>query len=246
MRKSATMPGLVGAPGGAPGPVSIAPAPIATPAPLKPRRRVGMILAGVVLVVVSALFTTWLVTSQSTTSQVLAVTRSVPRGATISAGDLTSVAVPGAGVLRTVPADQADHVVGKIATVDLLAGSLVTTGSYADALAVGEGKALIGVTIDVAHRPATSLHAGDKVVFVESPVASGDAKGNARQILADVASVTVVGEAVTVDAEVDVAQAGLLAQLAAAGRATVVLVDPETKTTSVPGDGPAEAPGTGG
>jgi len=205
------------------------------PRAIKPRRRHGLIALGVALVVVGALTAGWLVQMTTASAQVLAVTRDVARGVPIQADDLAAVPVPGSRVLRTVPAGDLGKVVGKVAAVDLRPGSLLSPDSFADKLIPGPGRSLVGVSLDAAHRPGVTLHAGDLVRFVQAPVINGDAPppGSEVSVPAVVVSTstgdTVTGSVLIVNVEVDADDAAQLAALAASGRATLVLDAPGTE-----------------
>ncbi|MDR3068443.1 MAG: SAF domain-containing protein [Cellulomonas sp.] len=204
------------------------PARLEAPKAIKPRRRHGLIGLGVALVAVGALAAGWLVQSTTTSAQVLAVARDVAKGDQIGASDLAAVPVQGSPMLRTVAAGDLDKVVGQVATMDLRSGSLLDPGSFADKLTPGEGKSLVGISLDEAHRPGVALHAGDTVRFVQAPVASGDVQSSSLDVAAVVVSTTTgdstTGSTMVVNVEVDSDDAATLAALGASGRA-VLLVD---------------------
>jgi len=221
---------------------------IEPPKPIKPRRRHGLVALGVALVVVGALTAGWLVQVTTSSGEVLVVTREVARGAQIKAEDLAKVPVPGSSVLRTVPARDMGKVLGKVATTDLRPGSLLAPDSFADKLVPGEGKSLVGVSLDATHRPGVALHAGDTVRFVQAPVASGDvpAPGTEVSIRAVVVSTTTsdtaMGSVLVVNVEVDAADAARLAALGASGRATLLIDAPGGSTPPAPAPPPSPEP----
>jgi len=217
------------------------------PRATKPQRRHGLIALGVALVVLGALVAGWLVQTTMTSAQVLAVTREVARGAPIKAEDLAAVPVPGSAVLRTVPAGKLGTVVGKVAAVDLRPGSLLAPDSFADKLTPGEGKSLVGVSLDAAHRPGVTLRSGDLVRFVQAPVANGDVPSPGTEVsvaavvVSTTAADTATGSVLIVNVEVDIHDAAQLAALGASGRATL-LVDAPGAEQPVPSPAPEPAP----
>lgn len=230
------------------------------PKAIKPRRRQGLIGLGVALVAVGALTAGWLVQSTTTSAQVLALTRDVAHGAQISAADLATVPLQSSPVLRTVAASDLEQVVGRVATSDLKAGSLLAPDSYADKLVPGEGRSLVGVSLDAAHRPGVDLHADDKVRFVQAPSAGGDVKDTSTDVSVDAVVVSTTagdsttGSTIVVNVEVDADDAAVLAALGASGRATL-LVDapgarptkptPSSPSTSAPEPDAGPEPGEG-
>lgn len=193
MRKTTTtVPGTLRAPAGVPGPPSLGVA-----GPLKTKKRTNLVALGVVMVVVGALVAAWLVASSGHAVQVLAVAKFVGRGDRIGSGDVVAVEVTVSHGVDTVPAASAHDVVGKVATADLLPGTLLSPAGYASALAVGEGRSMVGVALDTSHRPTADLHAGDPVRFVQGPVANGELLGSkAVQVPAVVVSTAFMTDAV--------------------------------------------------
>ena len=100
---------------------------------VKPRRRPMLIAAGIAIVIVGALLITQLIRSAQTEHRVLEVHADVARGEVIRDTDLVSVTVGQVDNVSTVPADQLDSLVGKRATADLRAGSLLPAGAIGPA-----------------------------------------------------------------------------------------------------------------
>lgn len=220
---------------------------IEAPKAIKPRRRHGLIGLGVALVVLGALAAGWLVQTSSTASQVLAVKRDVAKGAQISAGDLVAVPMQDSSMLHTVAAGDLDKVVNNVATSDLRAGSLLAPDSYASTLTPGDGKSLVGISLDAAHRPGVALHAGDTVRFIQAPIASGDVPSTEVSVAAVVVSTTAgdstTGSTLVVNVEVDVNDAARLAALGASGRATLLIDAPGARPTKpAPASTPESVP----
>lgn len=202
-----------------------------TPVPPKPtraRRRPAIVALGLALVALGILASVYLTTTLGQTHKVLAVTSEVPRGAELTAGDLTAVDLPtGPTLLDPVDANLLNDVVGQVATVDLPAGALLTPGSYEGSLQPAAGNSIVGVALTPNQMPAgTSLHAGDRVRIVETPVNGGDAPVEEPLSIPAVVVTSksaTVGDQTVVDVEVQRERAGALAARAATGRVALVL-----------------------
>ena len=197
-------------------------APAALPAKRSPRR----IALGLALIAASALGVVWLVDGARETVPALAVTDSVPRGQVLQAQDLVQVDLPDApSALRPVSADQLDAMVGQVAAVDLVAGSLLAEGQVVDHLLPADGGALVGLSLGPAQLPASGVTAGDQVRIVEIPGAQGETAADPATFAAVVASVRVSADTGTtlVDVQVPAGQAAAVTSRAAAGRVSLVL-----------------------
>jgi len=168
--------------------------PIAPPVPSpRARRRLGLYALGTVLVVVGALAAVWLVNSTSHRVPVLALSRDVSFGDTITRTDLTRTDVAHDPSVRTVPADQASVVVGTVAATTLVQGSLLSPGQFATAAPPGAGQVLVSLPMPGSRLPAGGLHAGDKILVVDTPPADADVPQTAPSTIA--ATVVRVGRA---------------------------------------------------
>jgi SAF domain len=132
----------------------------------RPHRPYGQMLLAVLLIAGCALGAAVAYSNAGDTTAVVAVTDGVARGETITRQDLTTTRV--AGVDGAVPADQLEDVVGRVATVDLLAGQVVVeAASTADPIPAA-GEALVGVALEPSHLPE-GLAPGDSVRVLATP-----------------------------------------------------------------------------
>jgi SAF domain len=132
----------------------------------KPRRPYGQMLLAVLVIVGCALGATVAFTRAGDTTSVVVATDGVARGETITREDLTTERV--AGVDDAIPANQLEDLVGRTATVDLLAGQVVVeAASTADPIPA-EGETLVGVGIEPTRLPA-GLAPGDTVLVLAAP-----------------------------------------------------------------------------
>jgi hypothetical protein len=189
-------------------------------------RRYGQRAAAVLFVLVTVLLAGWLWQHRSDRVEVLAVREAVPAGSVVDRGDLTTLQV--AGVSGAFGVGDVDSVVGKTATVGLVAGEVLTPDMVTATAVPGPGQRVVGVEVDATRTPS-GLSPGDVVSVVAVPP-SGDAgtRGEleAPRTLAasaTVRSVTVVeGSGTRLTLVVPQALAGRLAAFGAAGRVAVI------------------------
>lgn len=193
--------------------------------PVRARRSRAYLAGALALIVAGGVGSAFLYTNASDTQQVLVVSQDVQRGQVITATDLTSIGIADGQSTQGVPATDSGTVVGKMATVDMPRGSLVTGGSFAESLAVPAGRALVGLLLKPAQLPAQPLAAGDRVVIVPvaadgrtAPVATDTVTGVVSDIVADKPSGTTI-----VDVYVAQTVAADLASRAAGGAVAIYL-----------------------
>ena len=197
-----------------------------TPPPMRSRRRPAVIAAGVALVIVGALGSWWYASSARVTTTVFVTSGEITRGETIESQDLTTLELDGRQNTDAYTVEQSTDVIGKIATVDLPAGSLITPRVLGSTLAIEDGQSLVGFTLTGAQMPSYPLAAGDQVRIVDTPVAQGDPPAYTPQTFpATVFSVVrdADNQQWVVNVIVPRAQAADLAARAATGRVALVL-----------------------
>ena len=192
------------------------------------RRNHTRIALGLLVVVLSVLGTVTLYTRADDRIEVLAVGRSVAEGQEITADDLAVVSLSSDSELRTIPASEESRVVGQMAAVDLVPGSLLTQRQVSSGPRVPDGMVLTGATLKPGQYPV-GLRAGDSVLVVETPTAAATGaaaapidRGRARVVdlaeLEDASSSIAVSMVVPSDAATAIAAAG------SSGRLTLVVV----------------------
>ena len=148
---------------------------------------------------------------------VLAMVRSVPAGAVVTAGDLREVRLGvGDAAGYVVPAAEKDQVVGETATVPLVAGALLAphqVGTRAGYPPVG--KAQVAFAVPPGGLPA-GLSAGQRVAVVP---AATEQSGDAGKDEPDVALVATVTDVAAADRDDAGTVVTVLIDTAAAGRA---------------------------
>lgn len=142
----------------------------ATVRPVRARRSRLYLAGAIALIIAGGVGSGFLYVTASHTGQILVVSQDLHRGDVIAATDLTSISIGQGQATRGIPAGDSAQVIGKVATVDLPIGSLVTGRSIADSLTIPDGQALVGLSLKPAQLPAQPLVAGDRVTIV--PVAT--------------------------------------------------------------------------
>jgi hypothetical protein len=162
---------------------------------------------------------------------VLALSRDVPLGATVTADDLRIAHVASDPALQPMGANARGQVVGRHAAMALPAGTLLTQSMLTDTFAPGPGQALVAVALKAGEMPARPLAAGDHVLAVTGVAqanGAGAPSGSGSSlpvVVADVGPATPDGT-VVVDVVVASSDAASLARQAAAGSVALVLLGP--------------------
>jgi hypothetical protein len=141
--------------------------------PLPRRRRPGMIALAVALIGAGILGGAALFQRVNHQVPVLVVTRAVPAGTVVTAGDLTSTPVVlGAGV-AAIPARQEHQVVGLVAATALKPGTLLASAELTTTLPPSGNQQLVPIAIKPSQLPASGLAPGDQLMVVSAPGAPG-------------------------------------------------------------------------
>lgn len=163
------------------------------------RSRVPEIALGVLVLVVSALAVLWLFQSSSDRTGVLALAGPVERGEVVTAEDLVTVEVAADEAIAVTRPGEVDGVVGRVALVDLPAGSLITSSQVASADEVQVGEGVVGLRLEPGQVPALRLTPGTTVsVLLTPPSAMASESLTASQI--EARSEVLVDAATVVDA----------------------------------------------
>jgi hypothetical protein len=206
------------------------------PSGLPVRRRWGRVAAGAGLVLVWVWGTVAAVRSAGDLSEVVVLARDVERYEQIERSDLRVVrAGIDPGLVETLPASRLEDVVGRVAAVDLVGGSLLAPGQLvgSDQRVVGSGEALVGARLKAGELPADGVMAGSAVVVVVRPsattvAASGDADTGTVEVQGWLMSVNDADRATgerSLSLVVPRSQAAMVTAAAADGRVSLVVVE---------------------
>lgn len=122
---------------------------------VRSRVRTQWLALGAALVVLAGVVVAWALSNAADRVQVVRVTHDVPAGEVIGTDDLgvTGVAYD-AEVQGLVPAASADALVGRVAAIDLAAGSILQVGMWRDAPDVVSGEERVGALLRAGRFPA--------------------------------------------------------------------------------------------
>jgi SAF domain len=137
------------------------------PARIGGRRNRTRIALGLVVTVLCVLATATLFSSANHRTVVLTVRRTVPAGHAISSDDLATAGVSVGADVQTMGAATRDVVVGRVAAVTLVAGSLLVPADVSAAARVPVGMTIVGASLKPGQYPV-SVAAGDDVELVET------------------------------------------------------------------------------
>jgi len=143
----------------------------------EPRRRnPTWIVAGVLLVVLSALGGVLLFTSSDDRTGVLVAASDLEPGRAVEAADLRIERVAIDGGVRAVTADDAGELVGRHPTGRIPAGTMLSPAMFDAAIPLGPDEVVIGASLDPGEAPLSAVDVGDAVELIEVDVAApGDA-----------------------------------------------------------------------
>jgi hypothetical protein len=131
------------------------------------RRNRTRIALGLVVIVLCVLATATLFSSANHRTVVLTLRRTVPAGHVISSDDLATADVTVGADVPTMQAAARAVVVGRVAAVTLVAGSLLVPADVSAAVRVPAGTTIVGASLKPGQYPV-SIAAGDAVELVET------------------------------------------------------------------------------
>ncbi len=199
-----------------------------------PRRWTAKGLAAAVIVVLlGGLVLMYAVPAYSKRVSVLVVARAVPLGTRISEADLATARISSDPALTPVSANLRSSVVGKIATVTLRPGTLITLSEVGDSDGFAAGQVLVPLALKDGQLPARGVSPGQQVLIVATPSGAGGSTVGAsappqtqgiRAIVVESGSANAATGVTVVDVRVLATDGFAVAQLAAAGNLTLLLL----------------------
>ena len=186
----------------------------------------------VLVVVLGGLILLYAVPQFSHRISVLAVARDVPVGSTITRDDLTIAKITKDPSLAPIPASDQNEVVGKVAAVDLRAGTLLTRGDLGTTSGFTAGQVLVPLGLKQSQLPARGLAPGQHVMVIATPgngdsatVGSSDVPASSTDaVVTEVGRTDPASGVTVVDVRVPASDAIALGRLASTGNLTVLLL----------------------
>jgi hypothetical protein len=195
--------------------------------PLRPpprRVRRGLVAAGVLAIVLSALGSATLFRALGPAQEHLVLARDVPAGAALVPADLAVVRLAVPPGLAAVPAGELDRVLARYAAVPLAAGSLLTAGALTAEAVPAPGEQLVAVPLPRDGLPGGTLRPGAPVLLVATNERSDDPPRTFPARVHDVVDAGGRGGGLVASVVVAERDGAAVASLAAGGRLAVVLV----------------------
>jgi SAF domain len=206
--------------------------------PLRRERKPTLILAGLLLALACGTVTATIYLRVGGRTPVLVVARDVPVGHSVSLRDLTEARISYDRSLHAIAAKARDQVVGRVAAVDLKAGSLLSPEELTTGTVPGLGEAVVGVALKAGQLPADRPRPGELVVVLLVPPNAGAANTagsrTGASVLVPVARVfsaqpVASGSDLTaISLVVDQDQVTAVARAQATGQVAVALLPPGT------------------
>lgn len=196
------------------------------------RRQVPWVVAGVVLVVGFALAFATVSIRLTGVRPVLVVTGPLPAGHVLGPGDLRSVNMPAASGLVTIRAAQEPSVLGRVLSVPVAAGTLLSPAEVGAGSSLPAGEAVVGLAVKAGQYPP-ALAPGDRVEVVDTTGAAASQATTPATKPGPVVPATVVGvdvspagssAAAVISLQVTRSDAATVAGEGAAGQASVILL----------------------
>ena len=194
------------------------------------RRNPRWIALGIVALCLGALLSYVIYTRVATETAVVMMARTVYRGTSIQAADLTVARISGESVTHSVPASRLTTLVGGKAVYDLPQGVIVTPGAIDDIVVPASGRAVVGVKLATGRAPAALLVPASPVRLVALPAVTRNDPASAADKLAGKTWNGIVldqtpgadGASIVINVDVPAEQAPTVALLAAQDRLVVV------------------------
>ena len=166
-------------------------------------------------------------------TEVLAVARDVAVGSTISADDLTVASVPSDPHLSPISATEQSAIVGMVAQVPLVRGGLLTRAQVGADSGLAAGELLVALPLREGQFPARGLSAGQRVLIVPTPGATGSTGAGAlvgatppstEATVAEVGTSNPTTQVTVVDVRLGEDDGPAVAQLASTGNLALILL----------------------
>jgi hypothetical protein len=132
------------------------------------RVRAQWLLLGAACTVLAGALVAWSLSRAADRVAVVSMARPVAAGTTLVLEDFATTAIGLDGTATgLVPSASLERLVGRVATIDLQVGTLLTAGMWSDGVAVSDGERVVGAVLAPGHVPA-GLAQGSSAIAVAS------------------------------------------------------------------------------
>lgn len=128
------------------------------------------IIAGILLVILSALGGVLLFTSSDDRTDVLVAATDLEPGTALTAADLRIERVAVDAGVRSIPATGADALVGQHSTGRIPAGTMLAPAMFVADVPLGPDEVVVGASLDPGEAPLAQLEVGDSVELLDVTV----------------------------------------------------------------------------
>jgi hypothetical protein len=196
------------------------------PAP-RPARSLAGALLGAMLIVFCGAAVAFYTSTVGHRRVVLMVARPVSAGAVIQSTDLAEVRVAADPAVHTVPAAARAGIVGRIADLNLVPGTLLTPGELGDGPRADATHAIVGLALKPGQFPA-GLRSLDRAIVVDTGPSSGPSINAPAVLVADsqvtATAVAADGQTTIVSVLVPRAEAPSVAAASSRGQISLILI----------------------
>lgn len=146
-------------------------------------RRVSWVMLGLLLTAGACLAFLATLASRGERVSVVAASHDLPPGKPVALTDLRTVTINADSELKTVSAERAGDLVGRMPAAPLAAGSLVNGDLFVGGSAVEGGQTVVGAALRPGEIPGVDLRSGDRVALIQIAPPNATESGDA-QVLA--------------------------------------------------------------
>jgi flagella basal body P-ring formation protein FlgA len=192
---------------------------------VRTRVRAQWLVLAAALTVLAGVLVAWSLTRAADRVEVVSMARPVPAGTLIQAADLTTTAIAfDTPVVGLAPATSMQSLVGRMATIDLQPGVLLSAGMWADGTELSPGERTVGAVMAAGNYPVDLAQGSSALAVATEADVAGDAA-----VIVRVLDVT-PGEqqTVVITLAVPEADAARIARLAATDALILIGVPPAT------------------
>ena len=195
------------------------------------QRRISWIMLGLLLTAGAALAFIVVLSSAGNRVTVVAAAHDLQPGQPIKASDLRTVSLGADDSVRTLAADRASDLVGRVPLAPLSSGTVLHAGLFATGSDLAAGETVVGAALRPGELPGANLRPGDRVALVRvasnNPTDAGESSVLGVGTIYSVAVPKDAGD-IVVGVRVPIDRGAGVANAAGQKRLRLLLVPPDT------------------